>query len=62
MKQALAIETQIKQYRLPLYQLADALRDADIELCVGYLIRLRRARLDAAGSQNGSTYDYKREN
>ena len=37
MKQVLIIEAQIKQYRLPFYQqLADALRDADIELRVGY--------------------------
>jgi L-malate glycosyltransferase len=37
MKQVLIIEAQIKQYRLPFYQqLADTLRDADIELRVGY--------------------------
>lgn len=37
MKRVLIIEAQIKQYRLPFYQqLAEALRDTDIELRVGY--------------------------
>jgi L-malate glycosyltransferase len=37
MKQVLIIEAQIKRYRLPFYQqLADALREADIQLRVGY--------------------------